>query len=78
MAKLYLLQGWSQGGWPTLYLGGGGGWNAYHKKVNEFLKPAQKEVFPHPTHNKPNVQPGTPGKPLSITYSVNSPVLNLG
>ncbi len=38
MAKLYLLQGWSQGGWPTLYLGGGGGWNAYHKKVNESLK----------------------------------------
>ena len=37
MAKLCLLQGWSQGGWPTHYLGGGGGRNAYHKNLKKLL-----------------------------------------
>ncbi len=37
MAKLVLPQGWRHGGWPTLYLGGGGWRNAYHKKVKKSL-----------------------------------------
>ena len=38
MAKLYLLQGWSRGGRPTLLWVGVGDGNTYHEKVNKSLK----------------------------------------
>ncbi len=40
MAKLYLLQGWSRGGRPTLLWAGDG--NTYHEKVNNLLKKQKK------------------------------------
>jgi hypothetical protein len=42
MAKLYLLKGWSQGGWPTLFWAGVGGRSTYHKKVNKSLSSETK------------------------------------
>ncbi len=42
MAKLYLPQGWSQGGWPTLLWAGVGDENSYHKKVNKTLNKENK------------------------------------
>jgi len=38
MAKLYLLPRMAPRRVAHPIMGGGGGWNAYHKKVNEFLK----------------------------------------
>ena len=42
MAKLYLLQGWSRGGRPTLLWAGVGDGNTYHEKVNNLLKKQKK------------------------------------